>query len=92
MTTTPDDIQKKIADLTKRSESFEKKKAGLQGQLQAKKEELVELIKEIRAAGRNPQTLAADKELLEKELLAEIATYEKDLAEAEKALDAFNKK
>jgi len=92
MTTTPDEIQKKITDLVKRSEAVEKRKAGLQGQLQAKKEELAALVQEIQAAGRNPRTLVADKEQLEKELLSEIATYEKDLTEVEKALDGFNTK
>jgi chromosome segregation ATPase len=88
----PEEIQKKITELTKRTDVAAKKKATAMGQLQEKKEQLSDLIKEIKAAGYDPKTLPAEKERLQAELEADISKYEKELTEVEKALAAVDSK
>ncbi len=87
-----EEIQRKVTDLTKRTDTVAKKRAMLSGQLEEKKRQLSELIQEIRAAGYDPKTLHAEKDRIQKELEAEIATYEKELVEVEKALATFDTK
>jgi uncharacterized protein YoxC len=89
---TPDELKKKIDDLAKRTEAVNKKKAELTGLLQAKKDELATLIKEIKAAGLDPKTLGASREKARTDLEAEIDAYEKDLKATEQALAAYEKK
>ena len=88
----PEDLKKKVDDLLRRTEAVNKKKANLQGQLQAKKEELAALITEIRAAGYDPKTLAAEETRVRQELETLVANYETDLAAVETALSAYDKK
>jgi len=85
----PEDIQRKVTDLTKRTDTVTKKRAMLHGQLEEKKKQLAELLQEIRAAGYDPKTLHVEKDRLQKELLGELESYEKELAEVEKALAMF---
>ena len=89
---TPEDIKRKIEDLSRRTEVASKKKAQLEGQIQQVKENLAELITEIKAAGYDPKTLSAERDKAEAQLLAEIAEYETKLAEVEKALADYDKK
>lgn len=88
----PEDLKKKVEDLIRRTEAFNKKRAGVGGQLEAKKEELANLIREIRAAGHDPKNLASERDKAERDLKAMIVTYEQDLVAAEQAIAAFDKK
>jgi len=89
---TPEEIRKKIEDLTRRSENVGKRKAQLEGQLQQVKENLAELIQEIKAAGYDPKTLSAERDKAEAQLLAEMADYETKLKAVETALAEYDKK
>ena len=92
MSMTPEDIKRKLDDFQRRTEVATKKKAALGGQLQAKREELAELIKEIKAAGYDPKNLSAERDKSQQDLEAAMTAYEKDLVEVETALTAFDKK
>lgn len=87
-----DQIKQRVDALTKRHAAASKKKSELKGQLAAKKQELVELKKEIEAAGFDPKNLKEEKTRLEGELEEMIQTFEKELAEVEAVLDAYDKK
>jgi uncharacterized protein YoxC len=89
---TADEIKKKIEDLQKRTDVVVKKKATFGGQLQAKKEELATLIKEIKAAGYDPKNLVSERDKAQKELETMIATYETELTQVEDALSGYEKK
>jgi chromosome segregation ATPase len=89
---TPDDIKRKIDDLSRRSDVASQKKAQLEGQIQQVKENLAALILEIKAAGYDPKTLSAEKDKVEAQLIQEIAEYETKLAAVEKALADYDKK
>lgn len=86
---TPDQIEQKIQELTKRTDIAAKKKATMGGQLTEKKEQLTALIKEIKEAGFDPKTLPAERDRLQKELLTDLEKYEKGLVEVEAALAAY---
>jgi uncharacterized protein YoxC len=89
---TPEQMKKKIEDLSRRTQEVRSKKATLKGQLQAKREELDRLIKEIRAAGYDPQKLKEEAIKKKAEVEAAIASFERDLTEVEAALAEFEKK
>jgi uncharacterized protein YoxC len=89
---TPEQMKKKIEELSKRTQAVRSKKATLKGQLQAKREELERLVKEIRAAGYDPFKLAEERNKKKAEVEAAIASFEKDLTEVEQALAKFEKK
>jgi hypothetical protein len=89
---TPDEIKKKIEELQKRTDVVVKKKATFGGQLQAKKEELATLIKEIKTAGYDPKNLVSDRDKAQKELEAMITSYDSDLSQVEAALASYEKK
>ena len=89
---TLEDIKKKIDDLTRRTEVASKKKAQLEGQIQQVKENLADLITEIKAAGYDPKTLSAERDKAEAQLLQEIADYETKLAAVETALAEYDKR
>ncbi len=86
----PEEIDKKIADLMKRTDAASKKKATLGGQLAEKREQLATLIKEIQAAGYDPKTLPAERDKLQKALVADLEKYEKELSDVETALAAYD--
>ena len=92
MSMTPEEIKRRLDDFQHRTEVATKKKASLGGQLQAKKDELAELIKEIRAAGYDPKNLTVERDKSQKDLEDALTAYEKDLVEVETALAAFDKK
>lgn len=89
---TPDEMKKKVDDLTQRTQAVRSRKATLKGQLQAKREELDRLVKEIRSAGYDPKKLTEERNKKKAEAEAAIASFEKDLAEVEAALAKFEKK
>jgi chromosome segregation ATPase len=89
---TPDEIKKKIDDLQKRTDAVATKKAQFGGQLQAKKEELAALIKEIKAAGYDPKTLVGERDKAKAELEQMLGEYESDLTKTESAFSAYEKK
>lgn len=87
-----EELKQRVEELSKRYASATKKRSELQGQLEAKKAELVALSNEIKAAGYDPKKLKEEKEAAEKELITMIDVCEKDLSEVEAALKAFDKK
>lgn len=89
---TPEEIKKKIDDLARRTDAVNRKKSELLGLLQAKKDELAALVKEIKAAGIDPKNLTAERDKAKTDLESMIDSYEKDLAATEKALAAYDKK
>ena len=89
---TPDEIKKKVENLTSRHGKATKKRDTLRGQLQAKKEELAALVKEIKAAGYDPKKLPEERDKKQAELEELIAAFEKDLKAVETALAEFEKK
>jgi uncharacterized protein YoxC len=89
---TPDEIKKKIEDLAKRTDTVNKRKGELVGLLQAKKDELANLIREIKAAGLDPKNLSSERDKAKNELETMIANYEKDLVATESALATYDKK
>lgn len=89
---TPEEIRKKIDDLTKRTEAVNTKKSTLSGKLQVKKEELAALIVEIKAAGYDPKTLREERDKVQTQLTEMIQTYESDLSAVETALASYDNK
>ena len=86
-----DDIKKKIEALQRRWTAASQEKAGLEGQLRAKKEELAAVVKEIREAGYDPKNIARERDQAREELEKIIAQVETELTEIETALAAFQK-
>lgn len=89
---TPEELRKKIDDLSKRTEAANTKKSTLSGRLQAKKEELAQLIVEIKAAGYDPKTLREERDKVQTQLTEMIQTYESDLVAVENALASYDTK
>lgn len=87
-----DQIKARLADLEKRHAACSSSKSKLQGQLEAKKQELVELKDEIEAAGYNPRQLKQAKEAATKDLIAKMDAFERNLIEVEQALASFENK
>lgn len=88
----PEELRKKIDDLAKRTEVVHNKKSNLSGKLQAKKEELAQLIVEIKAAGYDPKTLREERDKVQAQLTEMISTYESDLVAVETALASYDTK
>lgn len=84
-----DEIKRKIDELQKRYNAVVQKKAGLAGQLQAKKEELARIVQEIRAAGYDPKKIAQERDKAKQDLEDLIAKLEEELTEVERALSTF---
>ena len=89
---TPEELRKKIDDLTKRTEVVNTKKSSLSGKLQAKKEELAQLILEIKEAGFDPKTLREERDKVQVQLTEMITAYETDLVAVETALSSYDVK
>jgi septal ring factor EnvC (AmiA/AmiB activator) len=89
---TPDEIKKKIDDLSRRTEVAQKKKSQYEGQLQKVKEDLADLVTEVKAAGYDPKNLSAERDKAEASLLQEIAEYETKLLAVETSLAGYDKK
>ena len=89
---TPEELRKKIDDLTKRTEAVNMKRSTLSGKLQAKKDELAQLIVEIKAAGYDPKTLREERDKVQTQLTEMVSTYEADLVAVEAALAGYDSK
>jgi uncharacterized coiled-coil DUF342 family protein len=89
---TPDEIKKKIDELHTRYNAAVQSKAGLSGQLTAKKEELANIVKEIRDAGYEPKNLVQEAARAKSELETMIEKFEQELTAVETALSAFDPK
>lgn len=87
-----DPIETKIKDLVTRHGAAMQRRAALKGQLEAKKDELVQLAQEITAAGYDPKKLPDEVTKAKADLEASVATFENELVAVEKALAAFDKK
>ncbi len=87
-----DQIKTRLADLEQRHAACSAKKSKLQGQLEAKKQELAALKEEIEAAGYNPRQLKQAKEKTEKDLVAAMDEFERNLQEVETAIASFENK
>jgi len=85
-------IETKIKDLVARHGAAMQRKAALRGQLEARKEELVNLAREITEAGYDPKKLPEEVAKAKATLEAAVANFETELAAVEKALAAFDKK
>lgn len=83
-------LEARLEDLTKRHKTASSKKSKLQGQLEAKRQELASLAEEIRQAGFDPKKLKDERDKVEKELTDMMDALERDLAEVEEALAAFD--
>jgi len=59
--------------------------------LEAKKQELLDLVSEIKAAGYDPKKLKEERDKKADELTTMMATFEQELTEVESALAAFEK-
>jgi len=90
--TSLEQIKEKVDELTRRYKAASSKKSTLAGLLQAKKEELVALKKEIEDAGYDPRRLKEDRDRLQADVVAQIEDFDKKLSEVEAALAAFDKK
>lgn len=87
-----EEIKQRVDELGKRYAAASKKRSELQGQLDAKKAELVALSNEIKAAGFDPKKLKEERDRAEKELLDMLEACEREMTEVESALNEFDKK
>lgn len=85
------EMEAKVKDLMSRHATVLQKKAALSGQLQAKRDELATVVREIREAGYDPKNLVEETRKAKAALEAEIVSFEEDLAKVEKALAAFDR-
>lgn len=85
------EMEAKVKDLMARHATVLQRKAALSGQLQAKKEELTAVVREIREAGFDPKNLVEETRRAKSALEAEIVAFEEDLVKVEKALSAFDR-
>jgi len=87
----PDEIKKRVERGLQRVDTVNQAKANLGGRLQAKKDELAGLVREIREAGYEPKNLAQARDKVQAELEAMIIEFEKGLDTAEAAIEAIKK-
>ena len=87
-----DAMQSRVQNLLSRAKKVDASKSEIMGTLNAKREELANLIKEIKEAGYNPNTVKEDWEKAQTELEALATQYEKDIEKAEASLREFHKK
>lgn len=85
-------LKRKVEDLVAREKKVRQKKAEVKGTLEAKKQELQNLVIEIQEAGYNPKTIREDYEKAFKELDAMVADYSEKMTKAEEAIDEFYRK
>lgn len=88
----PEELQRKIADLSVRYKRVLQRKTELGGELKSKREELALLVKEIQSAGYNPKTLVEDRNRVQQELETLMAAFESNLVTAETTLETYDKK
>lgn len=88
----PEELQRRIADLSVRYKRILQRKTELGGELKSKREELALLVKEIQAAGYNPKTLVEDRNRVQQELEALMTAFETSIVTAETTLENYDKK
>ncbi len=79
------DIKDRIKSLRARQDRVIEARNRLAAESKLKKEQLSACVQEIRAAGYQPETLQAELEKAEKDLLAKIEEFEAELTLAEQA-------
>jgi chromosome segregation ATPase len=92
MSTSLDQIKAKVDELGRRYKAASAKKSNLSGLVQAKRDELAALKKEIEAAGLDPRKLKEKRDELQTEVQAMIDDFEKRLTSVEEAFAAFDAK
>lgn len=85
-------LQRKLQELSTRAKKVKQQRAEILGSLNAKKEELTNLVKEIQAAGYNPKTIKEEYEQQKKRLEEMMADYELQLQKAEASIEEFHRK
>lgn len=83
------EIQDKIEALQRRHAAVTQKRASLAGQLQAKRDELAALVREIREAGYDPKSIGQERDRVKAELDSMISTAEAEMDQAEAVLAGF---
>lgn len=84
-----DELKRKVDDLISRHKKVSEAKAKRQGELEAKKAELVALGEEIQAAGFDPRKLKEQRDEAHEQLESLIEAFQRELAEVEEALASF---
>jgi len=84
-------IRERVEELSRRHQKASERKSKMAGKLEEKKAELVQLKKEIEAAGLNPKDLKAEKARLEEEIENLIETFDKELSQVECALEEYER-
>jgi predicted nucleic acid-binding Zn-ribbon protein len=87
-----DALKRKVDDLLAREKKVRQKKAEVKGTLEAKRQELQNLVTEIQDAGYNPRTIKDDYDRALKELDEMVAEYSGKMDVAEKAIEEFYRK
>lgn len=87
-----DEIRERVEGLLKRHKVASEKRSTYKGLLEAKKEELSNLKREIEAAGLDPSKLKERKEALQADLLRMIEDFDKQLTSVEQAFASFERK
>ena len=85
-------LKRKVDDLLAREKKVRQKKAEVKGTLEAKKQELQNLVTEIQEAGYNPKTIREGYEKALAELDAMVSDYSEKMRKAEEAIDEFYRK
>jgi predicted nuclease with TOPRIM domain len=88
----PEEIKKRVEGILKRHDAVIRKRAGYQGQLEAKLDELKSIVAEVKAAGYDPKNLPAEVEKTQRTLEEMIPSMETQLTEVEAALAVFDNK
>ena len=89
---TLEELKERVDELLRRHASATKKKAELQGQLEAKKAELSALGEEILAAGYDPRKLREERDKAHTELEGLVLAFDRELADVEAAITAYEEK
>lgn len=87
-----DALKHKVEDLLAREKKVRQKKAEVKGTLEAKRQELQNLVTEIQDAGYNPKTIREDYDRALKELEEMVSDYSSKMSKAEEAIDEFYRK
>jgi len=87
-----DVLQKKLQELSARAKKVKQQRAEILGSLNAKKEELTNLVKDIQSAGYNPKTIKDEYEQQKKQLEDMMEVYEAQLVKAENSIEEFYRK
>jgi uncharacterized protein YoxC len=84
-----DDIQKRIEGLQRRHAEVQQRKANAAGALQARKDELAQIVQEIKEAGYDPKQITQIRDQVQADLIREVEKLEAALSEVESSLNGF---